>query len=432
MMEYYLAIDLGASSGRHIVGHKENNEIITDEVYRFENGVKKIDGHLTWDIDYLFEEVKKGIKIAFSKYPIKSLSIDTWGIDYVLMRNDEVVYPVYAYRDNRTEDIIDEVHSKISFEELYKRTGCQFQIFTSIYQMYDDLKNNRFDGVTDHLMIPEYLMYKLTGIKANEFTDETTTGLVNIDTLEFDYEIIDKLGLPKIAFKKLFAPKSKLGKLKDDIAKEVNGNCDVVLCATHDTASAVEGIPMIGNELYISSGTWCLLGVKTEKGITDLGSMKANYSNEGGVGYNRYQKNIMGLWVVNELRRNMCPDLDFKTITQLAEKSTYEETVDINKQDFLAPSSMKDVFDKYLENKPKDLGDYFRCAYKSLAISFNQAIEELEANTNKTYKDLYIVGGGAKNSVLINFTKQYTNKNVIALPIEATSLGNLKIQMEVE
>lgn len=430
-MKYCLAIDLGASSGRHIVGYKDNNEIITEEVYRFENGVKQIDGHLTWDIDYLFNEVKKGIKIAFSKYQIKSLSIDTWGVDYVLMKDDEVVYPVYAYRDNRTLDIIDEVHSKISFEELYKRTGCQFQTFTSIYQMYDDLKNKRFEGVSDHLMIPEYLLYKLTGVKVNEFTDATTTGLVNIDTLEFDYEIIDKLGLPRKAFRKLEAPKCILGKLKDDIAIEVNGNCDVILCATHDTGSAVEGIPMVGNELYISSGTWCLLGVKTEKAITDLGSLRANYSNEGGVGYNRYQKNIMGLWVVNELRRNLCPDLDFKSITELANKSTFEETVDINQQDFLAPSSMKDVFDKYLNSKPKQIGDYFRCAYKSLALSFDQAIKELEANTNKTYKDLYIVGGGAKNDVLINFTKQYTNKNVIALPIEATSLGNLKIQMEV-
>ena len=430
-MKYCLAIDLGASSGRHIVGYKDNNEIITEEVYRFENGVKQIDGHLTWDIDYLFNEVKKGIKIAFSKYQIKSLSIDTWGVDYVLMKDDEVVYPVYAYRDNRTLDIIDEVHSKISFEELYKRTGCQFQTFTSIYQMYDDLKNKRFEGVSDHLMIPEYLLYKLTGVKVNEFTDATTTGLVNIDTLEFDDEIIDKLGLPKKAFRKLETPKCILGKLKEDIAKEVDGNCDVILCATHDTGSAVEGIPMVGNELYISSGTWCLLGVKTEKAITDLDSLRANYSNEGGVGYNRYQKNIMGLWVVNELRRNLCPDLDFKSITELANKSTFEETVDINQQDFLAPSSMKDVFDKYLNSKPKQIGDYFRCAYKSLALSFDQAIKELEANTNKTYKDLYIVGGGAKNDVLINFTKQYTNKNVIALPIEATSLGNLKIQMEV-
>lgn len=431
-MEYYLAIDLGASSGRHIVGYKEDNEIKTVEVYRFDNGVKNAGGHLTWDIDYLFEQVKQGIKIAFSKYNIKSLSIDTWGVDYVLMKDDEIVRPVYAYRDNRTLDVIDEVHNIIPFEELYKRTGSQFQIFTSIYQMYDDLKNNRFEGVSDHLMIPEYLLYKLTGKKINEFTHATTTGLINVETLDFDYEIIDKLGLPRKAFRKISQPKEVLGYLKEDIAKELGGNCLVTLCALHDTGSAVEGIPMIGNELYISSGTWCLLGVKTKKAICDGNSMKSNYSNEGGVGYNRYQKNIMGLWVVNELRRMMCPELDFKEITRLASESNFEETVDINNQDFFSPENMKDIFDKYLTNKPKSIGDYFRCAYKSLAISFDQAIKELEANTKTTYKDLYIVGGGAKNSLLIELCNKYTNKNVIALPIEATAIGNIKVQMEVE
>ncbi|MDO4940858.1 MAG: FGGY family carbohydrate kinase [Erysipelotrichaceae bacterium] len=422
-MKYYLAIDIGASSGRHIIGYKEGNEIKTLEVYRFSNGVKELDGHLTWDIDEIERQVKIGIDIAMKQYMIESLSIDTWGIDYVLLNGDEVIYPVYSYRDNRTEGIIDEVHSIVSFEELYKCTGSQFQRFNTIYQLYYDLKNKRLDTVTDFLMIPEYLLYRLTGNKDKEFTDATTTSLINVDTLEFDEEIIDKLKLPKRLFKKISQPKKVIGEYK---------GIKVVFCATHDTGSAVEGIPMVGNEPYISSGTWSLLGIKTDKPIVSDESMRVNYSNEGGVNYNRYQKNIMGLWVVNELQKELCPELSVVDITKLADESNYEETVDVNLDDFISPKSMKKAFDDHLENKPTSNGDYFRCAYKSLAICYAEAIEELEVNTNKKYRDLYIVGGGAKNYLLNELTKKYTKKNVIALPIEATSLGNLKIQMEVE
>lgn len=420
-MKYYLAIDIGASSGRHIVGWKENNEIKTEEVYRFNNGVKDYNGHLIWDIDEIEKQVKIGIDKTLEKYNIESLSIDTWGVDYVLLNNDEVIYPVYAYRDSRTERVIDEVHSIVSFEELYKHTGCQFQPFNTIYQLYDDFKNKRLDYATDFLMIPEYLMYRLTGIQKHEFTNATTTGLVNHDTLEYDEEIIDRMNLPKHLFNKLNKPKEKVGEYK---------GIEVILCATHDTGSAVEGIPMEGNNLYISSGTWSLLGVKTSMPISDIGSMRANYSNEGGVGYNRYQKNIMGMWLVNELQKNLCPDIDFVAITKMAEASDYEDSIDANSNDFLAPKSMMEAFDSNLKNKPQSIGDYFKCAYKSLALSYKQAIEELENNTGKKYDKLYIVGGGAKNNFLNNLTEKYTSKKVIALPIEATALGNLKIQME--
>ena len=419
-MNYFLAIDIGASSGRHIVGWKQDGEIHTKEVYRFDNGVKEKDGHLIWDIDYLEMKVRKGIALALSEYPIESLSIDTWGVDYVLLNNDEIIYPVYAYRDHRTEKIIDEVHSIVSFEELYSHTGCQFQPFNTIYQLYDDLKQKRLENVTDFLMIPEYLMYRLTGIKKKEFTNATTTGLINHETLEFDKEIIERLSLPAHLFTKLYQP------------KEVVGNCEgvkVVLCPTHDTASAVEGIPMDGNELYISSGTWSLLGVKTDKPLTDINSMKANYSNEGGVGYNRYQKNIMGMWIVNRLQEEICQLEDIGEIVLKAKESDYEEVLDANDESLLSPKSMKDAFDNLLKIKPKDKYDYFKCAFKSLALSYKQAIEELENNTGKKYSKLYIVGGGAKNEFLNDLTKAATGKEVIALPIEATSLGNLKSQM---
>ena len=420
-MKYCLAIDIGASSGRHIVGWKENEEICTKEVYRFSNGVKEENGHLIWDIDHLEEEVKKGIDIAKEQYEIESLSIDTWGVDYVLLKGDETVYPVYAYRDYRTEKVIPDVHSLIPFEELYAHTGCQFQPFNTIYQLYDDKKQGRLKDVNDFLMIPEYLMYRLTGIKKKEFTNATTTGMIDHKTLEFDREIIRRLDLPEHLFPKLDQPKDLIGEYE---------GIKVVLCATHDTGSAVEGIPMEGNELYISSGTWSLLGVKTEKPLTDPDSMKANYSNEGGVGYNRYQKNIMGMWIVNELQKELCPEETIADIVRKAQDSAYDEVLDANHESLLAPASMKQAFDALLSVKPGDAYDYFRCAFRSLALSYKQAIEELEHNTGRSYSTLYIVGGGAKNQFLNGLTAQATGKQVIALPIEATALGNLKIQLD--
>lgn len=421
-MKYALAIDIGASSGRHIVGWLEDGAINTKEVYRFPNGVTEQNGHLIWDIDALLGYVKAGIAEAKKAFPnITSLSIDAWGVDYVLLRGDEEVRPVYAYRDSRTEAVIPQVHEKIPFSQLYRHTGCQFQTFNSIYQLYADKVAGRLEGVTDFLMIPEYLMYKLCGTKAKEFTNATTMGMVNAQTGEFDETIIQNLGYPRHLFPKLCQPGTVIGEYE---------GIQIVLCVTHDTGSAVEGIPVEGNHPYISSGTWSLLGVKTPKPITDENSQEANYSNEGGVGYSRYQKNIMGMWLVNELRRDLCPDMPFPEIVKAAEESDCELLVDANANEFLAPKKMKEAFDKATGGRLVTVGDYFRCAYRSLAISYRDALSELERNTGEQYEKLYIVGGGAKNQFLNRLTEETTGKQVIALPIEATALGNLKIQLE--
>ena len=422
-MKYFLAIDIGASSGRHIVGWREAGDIKTKEVYRFPNGVQEQNGHLVWDVNTLLSHVKAGIAAAKAAFPgIVSLSIDTWGVDYVLLRGREEVRPVYAYRDSRTEAVIPTVHEILPFSQLYSRTGCQFQPFNSIYQLYADKLTGRLEGVTDFLMIPEYLLWKLCGVKAKEYTNATTTGMVSAETGEFDLEILSALGLPPI-FPKLQKPGTVLG--------EYDG-IKCILCATHDTASAVEGIPMEENAPYISSGTWSLLGVKTPKPITDEASLAANYSNEGGVGYNRYQKNIMGMWLVNELRRELCSGLGFAEIVNAAKESSCGVLIDANALEFLAPKSMKAAFDTATGGALHSIGDYFRCAYRSLAESYGKSLAELEANTGTRYDKLYIVGGGAKNEFLNHLTAKATGKQVIALPMEATALGNLKIQMEAE
>ena len=466
-VKYYLAIDIGASSGRHILGWRENGALKTEEVYRFPNAVKEWDGHLIWDMETLLYHVRFGIDRALEACPqIESLSIDTWGCDYVLLEGEKELWPCYAYRDHRTEAIHEEAHAAVPFPELYRRTGCQFQPFNTLYQLCADKAEGRLDRATGFLMIPEYLMYKLTGVKCKEYTNATTTGLVNAETGEFDGEIIARLGLPAGLFPKLRQPGAEIGSYQ---------GIRVVLCATHDTASAVEGIPMNafpagycaasahtgrGNPFsdapYISSGTWSLLGVKTPKPITDAASEAANYSNEGGVGYNRYQKNIMGMWLVNRLREELCPGKPWSEIVRAAEQSSFDQTVDANADCFLAPTSMKAAFDLALGRRlaepgeselvitnmspvqidavnaarqPLTLGDYFRCAYRSLALSYKKALAELERNTGRSYDKLYIVGGGAKNQFLNELTAEFTQKQVIALPIEATAIGNLNVQM---
>ena len=420
-MKYYLAVDIGASSGRHLLGWREDGEIKTKEVYRFPNGVKEADGHLTWDIEALLSHVKRGIDEALkASTEISSLSVDTWGVDYVLMKGDEEVLPCYAYRDTRTEAVIPEVHGIIPFDELYARTGIQFQTFNTVYQLYADKKAGRLEGVTDFLMMPEYLLYKLCGMKSHEYTNATTGGMVSAKTGQFDTEIIAKLGLPSHLFQPLQKPGTKLGTYK---------GIQCVLCATHDTASAVEGIPMEGSEIYISSGTWSLLGVKSETPITTPESMAANFTNEGGVGYIRYLRNIMGMWLINRLRDELCPGKDFGEIVSEAEADSFDEIVDANDKSFLAPESMKDAFDANLSKKPANFAGYFRCAYRSLAMTYKKAVDEIESVTGKRYHSIYIVGGGAKNSFLNHLTEEASGKTVIALPIEATALGNLKIQM---
>ena len=259
--------------------------------------------------------------------------------------------------------------------------------------------------------------------RSHEYTNATTGGMVSAATGEFDPEIISALDLPVFLFKPLDQPGKVIGEYR---------GIQVMLCATHDTGSAVEGIPMEGDALYISSGTWSLLGVKTPRPLTDEASMAANYSNEGGVGYTRYQKNIMGMWLVNRLRTELCPETPWGDITAEAEEKHFDHLVDANDPIFLAPESMKAAFDERLPHPPKCVAGYFRCAYRSLAQSYRQAIGEIERNTGRTYDSLYIVGGGAKNQFLNRLTGEATGKRVIALPIEATALGNLKIQMNAK
>jgi len=430
--KYYLAIDLGATSGRHIVAYKdEKGELVLDEVHRFLTGMSESPNGLIWEQDRLFNAIKEGIKKAFAKYEkIESLSIDTWGVDYVLMNGDSKLPPYYAYRNDRTYKRVDEVHSIMPFNEIYKRTGIQYAFFNTIYQLFDDLKTGRLDKATDFLFLPNFYSYLLTGKKSLEYTFASTTSLINAKTKKFDDEIISKLGFPKHLFKEISNPGTVLGYLKDDIAKEVGGNTKVVLCPSHDTASAFEAVDCPKDAVIISSGTWSLLGVKLDEPNTSLASMESNFTNEGGVNYIRYLKNIMGMWLINEVCRQK--GLNVVEVCKQLDGINYQETFDVNDKSLDAPKVMADAICELLKhNPPKSDLELCYSIYHSLALSYKNTIDVIEKNLNKKFNSIYIVGGGAKNVFLNKLTEKITGKKVVALPIEATAIGNLKTQMKI-
>ena len=429
-MKYYLAIDLGASSGRHVVGHFDNGKYILEEVYRFKTEMDDSSDGLVWDIPRILNEIKVGIKKAFEKYnKIESLSIDTWGVDYVLLNGEREIPPYYAYRNERCQKSMEKVHNFLKFEEIYGKTGIQFAAFNTIYQLYDDKEKGRLEHASDYLMLPCYFAYKLTGIKTHEYTIESTGSFLDPRTRHYAFDLLEKLDLDKRFFTRLIMPGHVVGELLPEIKKEVGGNTKVVLCASHDTASAFEAVDADEESMILSSGTWSLLGIKTKSPIITEESLKANYTNEGGVGYIRFLKNIMGMYLVNRVIQETGKDIPF--IMKHIDKSPYKMTFDVNDESLNAPKSMKKAILNLLkDNPPKRDIDLYASIYHSLALCYKKAIDELVKITGKTYKKIYIVGGGAKNIYLNKLVEEYTKLQVIAMPIEATSLGNIKVQMK--
>ena len=430
-MNYYLAIDIGASSGRHIVGWLEDGKLKTEEVYRFENGAEEKKGRLCWNVDKLFEKVLNGLKMAKQVGKIPShIGIDTWAVDYALLdENDNRIGDVICYRDGRTEKHIDGVHRNISFDELYKRTGIQFQPFNTIYQLFEDKASGRIDNAKSFLMLPDYLNFLLTGVKKQEYTNATSTGLVNAQTHNWDGDILEATGLPKHLFGELSQPGTTVGELTEEVQKTVGYNATVILPATHDTASAVLAAPLEAETPYISSGTWSLLGVEQNKAHTDKNSQTVNYSNEGSIGFTfRYQKNIMGLWMIQSVKRELKDKYTFPQLADFARTKQKGEIVDVNDNRFLAPDSMCDEIDRAVDKK-LGVASRMRIIYDSLAKSYADAIKELERNTGKTYSTINIFGGGCRDAFLNELTANATGKRIIAGPVEATAIGNLIMQM---
>lgn len=437
MEKYFLAIDIGASSGRHILSHIEDGKLKLEEVYRFENGMDEKDGHLVWDYRKLFKNIVDGLKECkkLGKIPV-SVGIDTWGVDYALLdENDEVIGDVYAYRDSRTEEPIKKVHSIVPFEKLYERTGSQFQIYNTIYQLYTDKLSGKLDKAERFLMMPDFFAFLLTGVKKNEFTNASTTGLLSAKTREWDMETVKDLGLPEKLFKELAQPATLVGKIKPEIAVEIGYETNIVLTATHDTASAVMAVPETGRPLYISSGTWSLLGIESPVAISTKEALEANFTNEGG--YNRstrFLKNIMGLWMIQNVRREHEKKYSWGDYVVMSKAvKDFDSIVDVNDQRFLAPESMIVAIQEYCretnQKVPETPGEIAFCVYDSLAVCYAKAVKTIESITGYKFETIHIVGGGSMNGYLNELTAKRTGLKVMAGPVEATAIGNIIAQL---
>jgi len=437
--KYYLAIDIGASSGRHILAHLEDGRMVLEEVHRFPNGMVEKDGENVWDVDELFAQIKLGLKKCgeLGKIPV-SVGVDTWGVDFVLLdESGERIGNAVAYRDGRTKGMDEEVYKIISEDELYARTGIQKAIFNTIYQLMalKVKKPEQLAKAKTMLLMPDYFHYMLSGVAATEYTEATTGQLVSPDTKDWDMELIERLGYPKRIFRRMVTPGTVLGDLTEEVQAEVGFNCKVVEPATHDTGSAVIAVPTDSDDaLYISSGTWSLMGTELAEANCSPESKASNLTNEGGYDYRfRYLKNIMGLWMIQSVKKEIGGDLGFGEICEMASKCSIASIVDCNDDRFLAPANMtKEVRDACRESGqqvPEGLAEVASVIYNSLAKCYAKTIKQIEGITGKTYDKIHIVGGGSNADYLNRLTARATGIPVYAGPTEATAIGNIAAQM---
>ena len=439
MERYYLAIDIGAASGRHMLANMKDGKMQLEEVYRFPNGMDDKNGTLCWNVERLFTEIKNGLKKCkeIGKLPV-SMAIDTWGVDYVLLdKDDRILGDTVGYRDSRTEGMDEKVYEVIPQDELYARTGIQKQIFNTVYQLMAVKESHPeyLEQAESILMIPDYFHFLLTGVKKNEYTNATTGQLVSPKTNDWDYEMIDMLGYNSKMFRPVSMPGTVVGEFTEEVQKEVGFNCTVVLPATHDTGSAVLAVPTNDDDaVYISSGTWSLMGIERKEADCSMESMKANFTNEGGYDHRfRYLKNIMGLWMIQSVKKEFAEDLSFAQICEMASKETISSIVDCNDDCFLAPKSMikavQDFCRRTGQQVPETVGEISSVIYNSLAKCYGDTVKEIEEITGKKYSTIYVVGGGSNAGYLNELTAKYTGKKVSAGPSEATAIGNVIVQM---
>ena len=447
MESCHLAIDIGASSGRHIVGRVVDGRMELTEVYRFENGLTRKDGHLCWDIDALAESVIAGLAEAHDKgFTPETVGIDTWAVDYVLLdEDDRRIGDCIGYRDARTDGVRDalELAGILSFEEHYAHTGIQYQQFNTAYQLLAQSRENRsaLMAAATLLMVPDYLNYILTGIKAQEYTNASTTALVNAETRDWDPQLIDRLNLPERIFQPIRMPGESLGHVRPEIAKRIGYNPEVVLVASHDTGSAWLAVPARDDRAaYLSSGTWSLMGAELQKPVCTPESAAANLTNEGGAwGTYRYLKNIMGLWMIQNVRKELAKKMDaapsWGDLVASAEQTRaqgYGAVVDADDPEFLAPASMlaalRSVCERDGQPVPQTMGEYALCVYDSLAADYARTVTCLSELTGVDYTSINIVGGGSANGYLNQATADACGLPVYAGPTEGTALGNLMVQ----
>ena len=436
-MKYVLAIDIGASSGRHILGSLKDGKMEIREVHRFENNAVKKGNHLVWQVDYLFDEIKQGIKKCgdMGIHP-ESVAFDTWGVDYVLLDEaGEVIGDAISYRDMRTENIMDEVFEKIPKEKIYSKTGIQFMHLNTIFQLASQLKEDAsvLEKTNTLLTMPDFLGYLLSGEKYNEYTEASTTQLLDAKARDWDRELISELGVNPDIFLELTRPGTVVGTVKSEIAPH---GMKLIAAGSHDTASAVAAVPAKEKDfMYISSGTWALMGVEEAEPSLTADTMKANFTNEGGVyGTIRLLKNITGMWIIQQVREAQKKETGFGEYAALAALEKPFRSI-INPDDicFYSPDNMVEEIEKFCERTgqpvPATKGEIARCVFDSMALAYKKTLTEMEDICGKTFTDIHIIGGGCQNTLVNQLTADATGKKVVAGPIEATAIGNIMVQL---
>ncbi len=464
LRECHAAIDLGASSGRVVVGWLEHDDLLrTEEVHRFENGQARVHGHDCWKIGELFEEILEGLALCKARgFTPKTVAIDSWGVDFALLdAEDRLIGDVVAYRDSRTDGMYAVADALVAPEVAWERTGIQRSLINTVYQLLALSREapEQLAEARSLLMVPDYLGFLLTGVKAHEYTNATTTGLVNARGRAWDAELIRAYGFPERLFGELSFPGTTLGPVKAEVAERIGYATEVVLVASHDTGSAYVAATE-RDSLILSSGTWSLLGVELPEPELSAAARDENFTNEGGYAKTyRFLKNIMGLWMIQSVRRELngvayvagredvarplsagiAPlelegQVDFGDLIAVAQGAPrFPSLVDVDDDCFLAPASMMEAVcawcASHAEPIPQTVGELMTCVYHSLTSAYERAIHGIETITNHRYQAISLVGGGCQDAHLNQLTANETGKTVIAGPIEATSAGNLVVQM---
>jgi rhamnulokinase len=437
----FLAFDLGAESGRAVLGRVHAGVITTEEVHRFGNQPVEYGGSLHWDAPRLWFEMRKALS-SLEKIQLSGIGVDTWGVDYALLgERGELLQNPFHYRDKRTDGIMEKVFQKVGKDEIYNQTGIQFMPINTLYQLYaaKHTAPELFTSARTLLTMPDLFHYWLTGNALCEFTNATTTQLVNAASRTWSKELMDKLGLPSDLPAQIVEPGFLVGTLSDQAASSRNlAGTPVIAPGSHDTASAVAAVAACDGTAFLSSGTWSLLGTELNAPVINAESMRLNFTNEGGVcGTTRLLKNVMGLWMLQCCRQFWSAQGTAYSYAELMEMSFHESAfkhlVDPNNECFLHPTDMPEAISNFCERtqqpKPGNPGAYVRAVLESLALKYAVVTGEIEQLTGKPITQIRIIGGGSKNRVLNQFTADATGRRVLAGPMEATALGNIAMQM---
>ncbi len=436
----FLAVDLGASSGRAFLGSFDGAGISLSEVHRFPNEPVQVVGSLHWDALRIMHEVKQGLaKAARESRNLESIGVDTWGVDFALLDSDgALVSNPYHYRDSRTEGVMERAFGRVSREDIYRTTGVQFLSFNTLYQILAMEDSPLLEAAETLLMIPDLISYWLTGEKASEYTVATTTQLYDLDAGGWASTLMRRMNIPERIFPEILPSGTQLGALLPEIADETGaGRLPVTAAATHDTASAVVAVPADGPFAYISSGTWSLVGVETTRPFATEDGLRRNFTNEGGFGGTiRLLRNVMGLWLLQESRRTWARqgrDYSYEELAHMAESAPpFEALIDPDHSSFLAPGDMpariREFCVKTGQTPVEEPGAVARCIFESLALKYRWVLERAEEVSGQRAGTVHVVGGGAQNALLCRLTAGATRRPVVAGPVEATALGNLMVQ----